>query len=70
MISLILKDKIEKSKIEALLYLLKSWNIDAELNMNAAPKTGKKANFSLAAGLWEDYEIDANELRKEAWNRK
>jgi len=29
----------------------------------------KKNEFSLVAGLWEDYEINSSELRNNAWQR-
>jgi hypothetical protein len=69
MVQLILKNDIEQSKIDALLYFLKSWNIDAELKMTTTDVAKKKSAFSLSAGIWKDYDIDANELRKQAWNR-
>ncbi len=65
---LILKTDIDATKMEALLFFLKSWNIDAELKTTPMLKE-KKQDFSLAVGMWEDYDIDANELRKQAWNR-
>ena len=65
---LILKKDIEQSKMEALLYFLKSWNIPVELQ--TSPITAKKkSDFSLSVGLWKDYEIDASKLRKQTWNR-
>jgi hypothetical protein len=69
MVSLVLKDEIEKSKIEALLYLLKTWNIEAEIKVTPTPKAKQKAGFTLAAGLWENHSIDAAQLRTEAWKR-
>ena len=65
---LILKKDIDQSKMDALLYFLKSWNIEAELITK--PKTTKKKNdFSLSAGLWKDCNIDSVELRAQAWGR-
>ncbi len=69
MVEIILKSDIEERKIEALLQFLKSWNIDAELKRNAEPVVRKKSGFSLSAGIWKNYSIDAKELRKQAWNR-
>ncbi len=69
MTQLIFKNNIEQRKLDALLYFLKTWNIDAELK-TSIPKIAKKQNaFSLTVGLWEDYSIDAKELRNKAWNR-
>lgn len=67
---LIFKKNIEKSKMDALLNFLKSWDIEAELRKIAPETTKKKTGFSLSVGIWEDYDIDANELRNQAWNRK
>ena len=69
MVEIILKDNIEKSKIDALLQFLKSWNIDAELKKNTTTSIREKVDFSLSAGIWKDYTIDANELRNQAWKR-
>lgn len=66
---LILKKDISQSKMEALIYFLKSWDIEAEVKTDTAVSTKKKSDFSLSAGLWKDTAIDANELRKQAWNR-
>jgi hypothetical protein len=65
---LILKKDIEQNKMDALLYFLKSWNIEAELKSSPVI-TKKKSTFSLSAGIWKDYNIDANKLRTQAWNR-
>jgi len=61
---LILKKDIEKSKIDALLHFLKSWDIKTEFISTKTVITKKKSTFSLSAGRWKDYAIDANELRK------
>ncbi|HET7119544.1 MAG TPA: hypothetical protein VFI29_23810 [Hanamia sp.] len=70
MVEIILKDNIEKNKIDALLHFLKALNINAELKRNVQPINKKKAEFSLSAGIWENYKVDAGELRKQAWKRK
>ncbi|MET4083484.1 hypothetical protein ABIB40_003456 [Pedobacter sp. UYP30] len=66
---LILKNNISPSKMEALIYFLKSWDIEVEIKHNTEVSSKKKSDFSLAAGLWKDHTIDANELRKKAWSR-
>ena len=69
MTEIILKKEIDKTKMKALLAFLKSLGIEVELR-NSISKTVKKNNeFSLAAGLWEDYEINSSELRNNAWQR-
>jgi len=69
MVQLIFKNDIEQSKLDALLCFLKSWNIDAELKTTTVEVAKKKSAFSLTVGLWQDYDINANELRNRAWSR-
>lgn len=66
---LILKTDISQSKMEALIQFLKSWDIEAEVKINTEVAPKKNSAFSLSAGLWKDNAIDANELRRQAWNR-
>jgi hypothetical protein len=58
MTQIILKSEINQSKLDILLSLLDSWGLDAEV---------KNSTFPLTFGLWEGREIDAKELRREAW---
>lgn len=69
MVEIILKDDLEKGKIQALIRFLKSMNIDAELKEVKKKVVGKKGEFSLSAGIWKNYEINAANLRKQAWKR-
>lgn len=62
MTQIILKDDIEQSKIDALLFFLKSWDIDV-VNIT------KSKDFALSQGIWIDYEVDSKELRDKAWKR-
>ena len=70
MVQLILKNNIGQNKIEALLHFLKSWDIDAEVKITTPDNAKKKNAFSLSTGIWKDYLIDSNNLRKQAWNRE
>ena len=70
MVELVLKNEIKKEKMDALLHFLKVWDINIEVkNVSFANKVANKNNedFSLSAGIWKDYDIDATELRKRAW---
>ncbi len=69
MIELILKNNIERNKIEALINFLKSWNIDAEIKVSTEIESKKETGFTLNSGIWKYNDIDANELRKQAWKR-
>ena len=70
MIQLILKDDLEKSKIDSLLNFLKSWDVNVELKVTHSETKRKQVRFSLSEGIWKDYQIDSNELRRQAWNIK
>ena len=66
MVELVLKNEIKRDKMDALLHFLKIWDIDIEIKKT--PNIIKTNNdFSLSAGIWEDYDIDATKLRKQAW---
>ena len=63
---LVLKNDIKKEKMDALLHFLKVWGIAIEIK--DVPKVkGNNKDFSLSVGIWKDYNIDATELRKQAW---
>jgi len=66
MVELILKNEIKKEKMDALLHFLKVWDIDIEIKNTPKARNDNK-DFSLSAGIWKDYDIDATELRKRAW---
>jgi hypothetical protein len=69
MTQLILKTDIDQMKLDVLLGLLKSWNIDAEVKPSK-PRSGKKHKlFSETFGMWADRDIDAKELRRQASTR-
>ena len=68
MVEIILKDKIDQDKMEALLQFLKSLNIEAILKHEYLFEERKKVDFSLSVGLWKDYLIDGFQLRKQSWD--
>ncbi|MEO7316253.1 MAG: hypothetical protein ABIW47_13780 [Ginsengibacter sp.] len=69
MVEIILKNNIDKDKIEALLQFLKSLNIEAMIKNDDLFEERKKADFTISSGLWKDYSIDGNQLRKQSWER-
>jgi hypothetical protein len=69
MTELILKQDIDANKMKALLDFLKLWGVDVELKTTVSKITKKSKDFSLSAGLWEDYQINSSELREKAWRR-
>ena len=69
MTQIIIKDDIDQSKIDALVFFLKSWDIDVELKTTKSIKSVNSSEFSLSNGIWSDYDIDYKELRDRAWSR-
>jgi len=69
MTEIILKNNIDKSKMDALLAFLKTWGVDAELRTTNVHTNKKAAEFTLSTGLWKDYTVSADNLRKQAWQR-
>jgi hypothetical protein len=69
MTEIVLKNNIEKSKMDALLSFLKTWGLEAELRTINEQSNKKSAKFTLTAGLWKDYNVSADNLRKQAWQR-
>ena len=55
--------------MKALLALLKSLGIDVEIKTSVPLTKRKQQEFSLAAGLWKDYQLNGSALRKRAWQR-
>ena len=68
MIEIILKDKIGEDKMQALAQFLKLLNIEAILKLEYLFEERTKVDFSLSVGIWKDYSVDGNQLRKQSWN--
>ncbi|SFI38476.1 hypothetical protein [Halpernia frigidisoli] len=67
MTEIILKSNLPKSKLDALLNFLKTFDVTVEI------KESKKKNikkFPFTIGIWEDYDITGKELREKSWTRK
>ena len=67
---LIIKKEIDANKLKSLLAVLKLWGLDVELKSSDLKSVKAKEEFTLSAGLWEDYQIDSLELRTKSWQRK
>jgi hypothetical protein len=71
MTQLTLKTDIDENKLEELLRLLKSWDIEAMVTSNDVIKPKSDSNyepFSKTRGMWKNRDIDARQLRREAWD--
>lgn len=69
MTEIILKDDLDPNKLIALIEFFKSQNIEAEIKNRKVQSKKRKSDFTLSFGIWKDYMIDSNELRKQAWNK-
>jgi hypothetical protein len=73
MTQLTLKTDIDPKKLDALIYFLNSWDIDAEINITpmsnniVREQPVKNDPFAETRGMWADYDINDRELRRRAW---
>ena len=58
----------DDKKVSFLMELLKQFDF-IEINQSEQ-KQDKNYNFFASAGMWKNREIDAKQLRKQAWQRK
>jgi hypothetical protein len=77
MTQLIFKNGIEQSKMNVLLGLIKSWDIEAEMfppttytEIKEPVSTDAVDPFSEIRGMWADRDIDDKELRRRAWGNR
>ena len=61
------KNKIDELQMAVLLQLLKSWNMEVEISYENTAPVKKRKRFSKTRGMWQDYDIDAKQLRRDAW---
>jgi DNA polymerase IIIc chi subunit len=59
----------DSSKLSFLMQLIKLLDF-VEVEEVKKKKTSAKYDFFKSAGLWANRNINANELRKKAWNRQ
>ncbi|MCK4664212.1 MAG: hypothetical protein KAT68_15190 [Bacteroidales bacterium] len=59
----------DSSKLSFLIQLIKQLDF-VEVEKIKKKKASVKYDFFNSAGLWANREVDAKELRKQAWNRK
>jgi hypothetical protein len=69
---LLIKDEIDQEKLDILLSMIKSWNLEAEvqpIGYRPEPIVEGQDIFADVYGIWADYDIDAKKLREKAWER-
>jgi hypothetical protein len=74
---LIFKNEIDQGKIDILLSMIKSWNMEAEVHPSpkkyitdlsaGSTKTCNSKGLTLSVGLWEGRDINDKQLREKAW---
>jgi len=68
MTQITLKTGIDNIQMSILMGLFTSWNVDVEIKNEK--KSGNKPfsqRFARTRGMWKDYDIDAKQLRRDAW---
>ena len=68
MTQIVLRNSIDTTQMSVLTRLFDSWNVAVEIKeeKKAEAKTFSQL-FSKTRGMWEDYDIDGDKLRNEAW---
>jgi hypothetical protein len=80
MTQFILKNDMDQSKIDILLSMIKSWDMEVEVNLSPAGRLASQSGFpaenrkrkenaalSLSVGMWEGRDINDRQLREKAW---
>ena len=67
MTQLSIKNKVDELQMGVLLQLLKSWNMEVEISYKNTVPVKERKLFSKTRGMWQDYNIDAKQLRRDAW---
>jgi hypothetical protein len=69
MTQITLKNQIDQSQLDVLLYLFRSWNIEAEIDETTTKekKAKRDTSLTLSVDLWEGRDINDKQLREKAW---
>ena len=70
MTQLIFKNDIDQNKIDILLSMIKSWEMEAEvLSLSKTHNNRSKRNsaLTLSIGMWEGRDMNDKQLREMAW---
>jgi hypothetical protein len=68
MTKILLQNSIDNTQMNVLMGLFNSWNVDVLITEEK--KTENKPvsqRFAKTRGIWKDYNIDAKQLRRDAW---
>jgi hypothetical protein len=68
MTQIILKNSIDNVQMSVLTGLFDSWNVDVKIIEEKTPEhKNLSQRFARTRGMWKDYDIDAKQLRRDAW---
>jgi len=68
MTHIVLRNDIDTMQMNILKELFDSWNVAVEIREEKKAENKSFSQlFSKTRGIWQDYDIDANKLRNEAW---
>ena len=68
MTQIIFKNNVDNIQMSVLMGLFDSWNVNVEITDDKKPENKSFSQlFSKTRGMWQDYDIDGDKLRNEAW---
>jgi len=68
MTQITLKNSVDNMQMSVLMGLFDSWKVNVEIaDVKKPEKKTFSQLFSKTRGMWQDYDIDGNKLRNEAW---
>jgi hypothetical protein len=68
MTQIVLQNSIDTMQMSVLRGLFNSWNVAVEIKEEKKPEVKTSSQrFARTIGMWKDYEIDAKQLRRDAW---
>ena len=68
MTQIVLRNGIDNMRMSVLMGLFDSWNMKVEVTDEKIPENKSfSPRFARTRGMWKDYDIDAKQLRRDAW---
>ena len=68
MTQITLQNSIDNIQMNVLMGLFNSWNLDVIITEEKKPDNKSfSQRFAKTRGIWKDYDIDAKQLRRDAW---
>jgi hypothetical protein len=68
MTQILLQNSIDNMKMNVLMGLFNSWNVNVVVTEEKKRENKSfTQRFAKTRGMWKDYDIDAKQLRRDAW---